>query len=127
MAELKKVLKNQLEELSKDFKELNVRPSSGSRRHIGDERDDSSSIQFFSDKYDELLSSHNVEKKELQRLNSRLDEIAEYLNETLYNFSKLRKTVCIMGDFNIDLLKYDSCKYSKEFLNSLNSCTFSLP
>ena len=29
-----------------------------------------------------------------------------------------------MGDFNIDLLKYDSCKYSKEFLNSLNSCTF---
>ena len=62
--------------LSKDFKELNVRLSSGSRRHIDDGRHESSSIQFLSDKYDEFLSSYNVEKKELQRLNSRLAEIA---------------------------------------------------
>ena len=29
-----------------------------------------------------------------------------------------------MGDFNIDLLKYESCTYSKEFLNDLYSATF---
>ena len=82
MAELKKlrkeneVLKNQIEELSKDFKEFNARISSAPRRHIDDERDQSFSIQFSSDKYDELLSSYNVEKKEIQLLNSRVAEIA---------------------------------------------------
>jgi hypothetical protein len=29
----------------------------------------------------------------------------DYLSETLYNFNQSFKTVCIMGDFNIDLLK----------------------
>ena len=60
---------------------MNARLSSGSRRHIDDERDESSSIQFLSDKYDELLSSYNVEKKELRRLNSRLSEIAIQANK----------------------------------------------
>lgn len=48
----------------------------------------------------------------------------DYLSETLYNFNKSSKTVCIMGDFNIDLLKYESSKYSKEFLNYLYSSAF---
>jgi hypothetical protein len=48
----------------------------------------------------------------------------DYLSETLYNFNQSSKTVCIMGDFNIDLLKYDTCTYSKEFLHYLYSSAF---
>jgi len=34
------------------------------------------------------------------------------------------KTVCIAGDFNIDLLKSESCDYAHNFLLSLQSYSF---
>ena len=48
----------------------------------------------------------------------------EYLNETLYNFSKRRKTVCILGDFNIDLLKYETCKYMQQGISKFLAYTY---
>ena len=82
MAELRtlrkenRTLKGQLEELSKEFEMLNERISSNPRYRDDDKGQDSTAIQFLSDKYDDLLSSRDFEKKELQRLHSRLSEIA---------------------------------------------------
>ena len=41
-----------------------------------------------------------------------------YLSELLQKFSKGDKTIMLMGDFNIDLLKYDHNTDSDLFLDS---------
>ncbi|XP_065671749.1 uncharacterized protein LOC136089625 [Hydra vulgaris] len=47
-----------------------------------------------------------------------------YLNPLLKNLTKENKTVFILGDFNIDLLKYDTDSYTRDFLDSLTSNYF---
>ena len=42
-----------------------------------------------------------------------------YLSELLQTFSKEDKTIMLMGDFNIDLLKYDHNTDSASFLDPL--------
>ena len=42
-----------------------------------------------------------------------------YLKDFLENHSHENKTIAIMGDFNIDLLKYDTEKDSADFLDSI--------
>ncbi|XP_065683390.1 uncharacterized protein LOC136096149 [Hydra vulgaris] len=44
-----------------------------------------------------------------------------YLNPLLKNLTKENKTIFILGDFNIDLLKCDTDLYAKDFLDSLTS------
>ena len=41
-----------------------------------------------------------------------------YFSELLQKFSKEDKTIMLMGDFNIDLLKYDHNTDSDSFLDS---------
>ena len=47
-----------------------------------------------------------------------------YLNPLLDKLSKENKTIFLLGDFNIDLLKYDSHPPTNEFLDSLSSNYF---
>ena len=49
-----------------------------------------------------------------------------YLKDLLENLSHENKTIVIMGDFNIDLLKYDTEKDSADFLDSMYA-SFLLP
>ena len=49
-----------------------------------------------------------------------------YLKDLLENLSHENKTIVIMGDFNIDLLKYDTEKDSEDFLDSMYA-SFLLP
>ena len=42
-----------------------------------------------------------------------------HLKDLLENLSHENKTIVIMGDFNIDLLKYDTEKDSADFLDSI--------
>ena len=51
-------------------------------------------------------------------------EFTEYLNKNIRRINKENKECYILGDFNIDLLKYDSNNKSREFLNSLTSSGF---
>ena len=44
-----------------------------------------------------------------------------YLNSLLEKLAKEQKTVFLLGDFNIDLLKYEEHKATNEFLDSLSS------
>ena len=41
----------------------------------------------------------------------------DYLNELLDNLSKENKTIFLLGDFNINLLKYDIHPPTNEFLD----------
>ena len=45
-----------------------------------------------------------------------------YFEETIERLASSGKHIVIMGDFNIDLLKWASSSYSHEFLSSLQSC-----
>ena len=49
-----------------------------------------------------------------------------YLKDLLENLTHENKTIVTMGDFNIDLLEYDSQKDSADFLYSMYA-TFVLP
>ena len=48
----------------------------------------------------------------------------DYLNELLDKLSKENKTIFLLGDFNINLLKYDIYPPNNEFLDSLSSHYF---
>ena len=47
-----------------------------------------------------------------------------YLNPLLDNISKESKSIFLVGDFNVDLLKYDHHAQTNEFLDSLSSHMF---
>ena len=55
-----------------------------------------------------------------------LPSLTIYLKDLLENLSHENKTIVIMGDFNIDLLKYDTEKDSADFLDSMYA-SFLLP
>ena len=57
--------------------------------------------------------------------NMDLDEFNDnYLNTLLDKISKENKSVFLLGDFNVDLLKYDKHATTNEFLDSLSSHMF---
>ena len=45
----------------------------------------------------------------------------KYVNKLLDNITKENKTTFLLGDFNIDLLKYDSHTSTNEILDFLSS------
>ena len=47
-----------------------------------------------------------------------------YLNALLEKLAKEQKTVFLVGDFNVDSLKYEQHKATNEFFDSLCSNTF---
>ena len=51
-----------------------------------------------------------------------LNEFSDnYLNILLQKISKEKKNIFLLGDFNVDLLKYDKHSRTNEFINSLSS------
>ena len=55
---------------------------------------------------------------------SDISKLIDHLQETLSNLTKENKLIAIMGDFNIDLLKYDDHIPTNEFVNMLLSYHF---
>jgi len=60
----------------------------------------------------------------LYRQHNSPESFLSYFNETVERFNACDKTVYIVGDFNIDLLKSESCNYAHIFLLSLQSYSF---
>ena len=50
------------------------------------------------------------------------DHFLQYFEESVEKYSATWKQLCILGDYNLDLLKIDSSKYSHDFLMCLQSC-----
>ena len=53
-----------------------------------------------------------------------LDDFSEYINKCLIKLGKENKEVYIAGDFNIDLLKYETNPKYRDFFNLLVSYGF---
>ena len=51
-----------------------------------------------------------------------LERFQKYFDETIEKFAASGKQICVLGDFNIDLLKAQSSNYSRDFLVTLQSC-----
>lgn len=49
------------------------------------------------------------------------DRFLSYLDQTIEKFSALRKPVCLMGEININLLRYETSKFAQSLLLSLRS------
>ena len=49
------------------------------------------------------------------------EKFQTYFDETVERFSTSGKTIYLMGDFNINLLSSETCKYAQNFLLSLQS------
>ena len=51
-------------------------------------------------------------------------QFIEYIESTLSKIDRNKYEVFLMGDFNIDLLKYDSNTISNDFINSMTTHSF---
>lgn len=49
------------------------------------------------------------------------NEFLDYLSESLERFNRHNHNIYLMGDFNIDLLKYENCTYSQALLHCTQS------
>ena len=56
--------------------------------------------------------------------NGNVDEFKEYISKCFDTISKEKKECYLSGDFNIDLLKYDSNNKYSDFLNTITSYSF---
>ena len=56
--------------------------------------------------------------------NSNLDNTLNYIYDTVENLSKENMCCFLMGDFNINLLNYDSHPATADFVNTLSSYSF---
>ena len=50
------------------------------------------------------------------------EQFQHYFADTVEKFISSGKTLCLMGDIDIDLLKSTHCQYAHDFLSSLLSC-----
>ena len=50
------------------------------------------------------------------------DLFLKYFDETVEKFISSGKSLCIMGDFNLDLLKIENSRFSRDFFLLLQSC-----
>ena len=53
-----------------------------------------------------------------------IDDFTDYITKCLAKINKTNKECYLTGDFNIDLLKYDSHNKSAEFINSMTALSF---
>ena len=50
------------------------------------------------------------------------ERFQQYFDEIIERYNASGKRICVLGDFNIDLLKTESSNYSQDFLMTLQSC-----
>ena len=71
----------------------------------------------------EFQQSHN--KKNVcgivYRQHNDANEFLDYLSESLKRFSRNNHNIYLMGDFNIDLLKYENCIHGQTLLHCIQS------
>ena len=52
------------------------------------------------------------------------EDFTKHLYSTLDKISKEKKLCLFMGDFNINLLNFEDCQITEEFINTIVSCDF---
>ena len=84
------------------------------------ERTSSSSYQAF---WIEIVDANKKENicGVVYRQHDKADDFLNYLSSSIELYSSRNRNIYLMGDFNIDLLKFESCSYSKELLELTQS------
>ena len=73
----------------------------------------------------EFLKDKNVICGVIYRQHNSPEQFQTYFDMTLERLSSTNKPIYVMGDFNIDLLKSETCDFSHNFLLSMQSYSFS--
>ena len=58
----------------------------------------------------------------MHRQHNNPDRFLQYFEESVEKYSATGKQLCILGDYNLDLLKIENSKHSHDFLMCLQSC-----
>jgi exonuclease III len=69
----------------------------------------------------EFINKANVICGVLYRQHNSPDDFQNYIDLSLEKFGATGKPIYLLGDFNVDLLKFGTCKFSHNFLLSLQS------
>ena len=69
-----------------------------------------------------FVKKKNVICGVIYRQHNSPESFQSYFEETIEKLTSTGKQLYILGDFNIDLLKFETCRYSHDFLVSLQSC-----
>ena len=69
-----------------------------------------------------LVGKKNVIYGIIYRQHNSPERFQQYFDESIEKYTASDKEICILGDFNIDLLKAQNSNYSQDFLVSLQSC-----
>ena len=72
----------------------------------------------------EFLKGKNVICGVIYRQHTSPEQFQTYFDMTIERLSSTNKPIYVMGDFNIDLLKSETCDFSHNFLLSLQSYSF---
>ena len=72
----------------------------------------------------EFLKGKNVICGVIYRQHNSPEQFQTYFDMTLERLSSTNKPIYVMGDFNIDLLKSETCDFSHNFLLSMQSYSF---
>ena len=60
------------------------------------------------------------------RQHDNVDQFFDYLSDSLEYFSGHNNNIYLMGDFNVDFLKYENCEYSQALLQCMQRSSASL-
>ena len=69
-----------------------------------------------------LVKKNNIICGIIYRQHNSPKRFQQYFDESIEKYTASDKEICILGDFNIDLLKVQNSNYSQDFLVSLQSC-----
>ena len=72
----------------------------------------------------EIIKGKNVICGVIYRQHNSPEQFQTYFDMTLERLSSTNKPIYLMGDFNIDLLKSETCDFSHNFLLSMQSYSF---
>ena len=72
----------------------------------------------------QFLKKTNIICGVIYRQHNSPDQFQTYFDEILGKLSTQNKPIYVMGDFNIDLLKSETCDFSHNYLLSLQSYSF---
>ena len=71
-----------------------------------------------------LINKCNIVCGIVYRQHNSVETFLEYFEETIDRYSATAKSVYLSGDFNINILWFQTCNYAQQFLNCFQSYAF---
>ena len=72
----------------------------------------------------EFINKRNIICGVVYRQHNSVESFLEYFEETIDRYGATGKSVYLLGDFNKNIHRSQTCNYARQFLNCLQSYTF---